>query len=267
VDSGIASSSHRGIAGIAQRTAAHRSAPAIALTSTDFQALVEQARQQGEVIYRQTAFEMQANLPTIHIRHATLRQPLSIEQQHDSVFPLTAKFYLSGSSRVRTKDVTEIESDYVEIPGCNYLYYLPDLVEVEEWQSDEAIQVVMVYAPAEYFHALSNETRLALPLQRFLEGDVTRRFHQPLGQITATMNQVLQQILHAPHQGMMQQLYFESKALELLALQFSQWSENQVPQARVSMGEAPPTQRSTQRLSSDELERLHAARDLLTRPV
>lgn len=273
----MASSSYRGIA---RRIGDHQSIPPSVLTSTDFQALVEQAQQQGEVVYRQTAFEMQTNLPgvlgnggdrfinlrnglTIHIRHATLRQPLSVEQQHDSVFPLTAKFYLSGSSRVKTKDVAEVEPDYTEMTGCNYLYYLPDLVEVEEWQSDEAIQVVMVYAPADYFRAFSNETRFALPLQQFLEGEVTRRFHQPLGQITAAMNQVLQQILYAPYQGMTQQLYLESKALELLALQFSQWSEEQVPQARFSVGKAP----LRQRLSSDELERLHAASDLLTRNI
>jgi AraC family transcriptional regulator, transcriptional activator of the genes for pyochelin and ferripyochelin receptors len=265
----------------------HRSSPAIALTLADFQALADHAQQQGEIIHQQTAFETQTNLPsvlgkggdrfihlrnglTIHIRHATLRQPLSLEQQHDSVFPLTAKFYLSGSSRVKTKSMAEVEPDYTETPGCNYLYYLPDLTEVEEWQSDETIQVVMVYAPAAYFRSFclnetsdSNETGLAQPLQRFLAGDGTQRFHHPLGQTTAAMNQVLQQILHAPYQGLTQQLYLESKALELLALQFSQWTGEPSSRERFSVREAPPTRR----LTSAERERLYAARDLLIRHI
>jgi AraC family transcriptional activator of pyochelin receptor len=265
----------------------HHSSPAIALTLSDFQALVDHAHQQGEITHQQTAFETQSNLPsvlgkggdrcihlrnglTIHIRHATLRQPLSLEQRHDSVFPLTAKFYLSGSSRVRTKGVAEVEPDYTETIGCNYLYYLPDLTEVEEWQSDEPIQVVMVYAPADYFRSFcsndtsdSHETGLAQPLQRLLEGDVTQRFHHPLGQTTAAMNQVLQQILHAPYQGLTQQLYLESKALELLALQLSQWMKESSSRERSSVGEAPPTRR----LTSDERERLHAARDLIIRHI
>ncbi|MGG6298054.1 helix-turn-helix transcriptional regulator [Leptolyngbya sp. AN02str] len=260
-------SPHRGTP---PRAALHPPFPSTVLTSTDFQALVEQAQQQGEVIHQHTASMLQTNLPgvlgnggdrfihlrnglTIHIRHATLWQSLRLEQEHSSVFPLTAKFYLSGSSRVKTKDVAEIESDYVEIPGCNYLYYLPNLVEVEEWQANEAIQVIMVYASADYFHAFHPDgSGLARPLQRLLEGDLSQRFHQPLGQTTASMNQVLQQILHAPYQGMTQQLYLEGKALELLALQFSQWSDDQPPKGR------------SRRLSADELERLHAARELLT---
>ncbi|WP_416671894.1 helix-turn-helix transcriptional regulator [Egbenema bharatensis] len=243
----------------------------IALTLSDFQSLAEHAQQQGEIIHQQTAFETQSNLPsilgkggdrfihlrnglTLHIRQATLRQPLSLEQQHDSVFPLTAKFYLSGSSRVKTKGAAEVEPDYTEATGCNYLYHLPDLTEVEEWQSDEPIQVVMIYAPADYFRSFySNDPHLAQPLQRFLAGDGTRRFHHPLGQTTAAMNQVLQQILQAPYQGLTQQLYLESKALELLALQFSQWT-----------GE-PSSRERSRRLTSIERERLYTARDLLIR--
>ncbi|MBE9180596.1 helix-turn-helix transcriptional regulator [Oculatella sp. LEGE 06141] len=254
-------------------TTTQRSNSAIALTLADVQALTERAQQQGEIIHQRTAFETQTNLPsilgnggdrcihlrnglTIHIRQAILRQPLSLEQQHDSVFPLTAKFYISGSSRVKTKGVAEVESDYIETPGYNYLYYLPDLTEVEEWQSDEMIQVVMVYAPADYFRSFySNEIGLAQSLQRLLKGYGTRRFHHPLGRTTAAMNQVLQQILHACYQGLTQQLYLESKALELLALQFSQWTEE------------PSSRERSRRLSPHELEQLHAAKDKLVRNV
>lgn len=47
--------------------------------------------------------------------------------------------------------MAEVELDYAEMIGCNYLYYLLDLAEIEEWQSDE---VVMVYAPSRLFSCL-----------------------------------------------------------------------------------------------------------------
>ena len=52
----------------------------------------------------------------------------------------------------------------------------------------------------------------------------------------------------------MQQLYLESKVLELFTLQFTQWSE------------VPLTIKS-HRLPPDELDHLHAARELLIRDV
>ena len=50
----------------------------------------------------------------------------------------------------------------------------------------------------------------------------TKRFHQSLGKITPEMAQVLQQIVSCPYQGSTQQLYLESKAMELFALQLAQ---------------------------------------------
>jgi AraC family transcriptional regulator, transcriptional activator of the genes for pyochelin and ferripyochelin receptors len=125
---------------------------------------------------------------------------------------------------------------------------------VEEWPSNEVIYGIMLCVPIDYFHLSYTDEKLSQPLRRLLEGDRFQRFHQPLGQTTAAMNQALQQILHAPYQGMTQQLYLESKAVELLALQFSQWTEEQ-------------TTRRSRRVSTDERERLYAARDLLTRYI
>lgn len=57
---------------------------------------------------------------------------------------------------------------------------------------------------------------LPAPLRRLVEEDSALRFHQPLRQTTPAMLQAIQQVLHCPYQGMMKQLYLESKALELL---------------------------------------------------
>ncbi|MEO1123253.1 MAG: AraC family transcriptional regulator [Cyanobacteria bacterium J06635_15] len=252
----------------------------MAIALEDFLEIRTIAQQKGAALCRRTAFESENGLPpslgegserlislrgglTLKILKGKLQQTVRHERKHESNFPLVAKFYVSGSSRVQTKGPIGSQADYVETAGCHYLYHLPDIAEVEEWPSHELHQMVMVSAQSDYFRAFSSsQTPLAPTLRRLLEGDETQRFHQSLGQITPTMSQALQQILQAPYQGMMQQLYLESKALELLALQFAHWAEEPSSE-RCSVGEALPTRR----LPADELDQLHAAKAILTRDV
>jgi len=243
------------------------------LTTADLEALFEQAQQQGEAIFQRKESEVRVNLPrqlgegsdriiqlrgnlTLHIRNAEFRQAIRVKQQHESVFPLTSKFYLSGSSKVQTQEVSGIQSDYEEIAGCHYLYYLPDLTEIEEWQADEPTQVVMIYADVDYFRSFNwAEGALPGPLQEIIQASSVQRFHQPLGKITPVMERVLQQILHCSYQGWMRYLYLESKALELLSLQFAHW---QVDNLSVK-----PTLSKSTILRSDDIQRLHCAREIL----
>lgn len=244
------------------------------LLPQDLMEFVAIAQQNGETIFRETDFEFEARLPrsvgeggtrsiclrnglTLYILNGKSRQTIRLEHQHNTNFPLVAKFYLSGFSRVRTKGpaLTSVKADYTEMSGCHYLYHLPEMRELEDWPSDQWHQVVMICAEADYFRSFGwSETPLATPLRQFLESDKRQRFYQPLGILPSAVSQVLQQILQSPYQGAMQQLYLESKALELLTLQFAQWSEMQ-PQAGSNW--LPP----------DELDRLYAAKDLLIHDV
>ncbi len=221
---------------------------------------------QSQKIYRITEFCTQYDPPdllgkgcnlviqlrgglNIHILEGNLPQPLTVRRKHQEQFPVIAKFYLSGDSRVKTKNAPERLADYEEVAGCNYLYYLPDVVEAEEWKPHEPTQVVMIYADLNYFRAIDPADRILPPsLQRLLREN--GRFHQPLGKMTLAMNQVLRQILHCPYQGITQQLYLECKALELLALQFD----------RLEADAPEPRQLA---LKPKELERVERARDLL----
>ena len=238
----------------------------ITLTTADLEELFAQAQQQPDFC-PQTAVELQTHLPQkfgeggdriirlrggleILIRDARLRQNIRIEQQHESVFPLTAKFYLAGSSRVQTPGLSGSQADYEEVAGCNYLYYLPNLAEVEEWQANEWTQIVMIYANPDYFRLFHwQDELLPEPLKQAILG-IARPFHQSLGQTTPAMHQALQQILHCPYSGLTRQLYLEGKALELLTLQLAHWKAEESPSK-------PKT------LRSDEVERLHHAREIL----
>ena len=186
---------------------------------------------------------------TISIRSGQLWQPFILEQQHDETFPVIAKFYLSGSSRVKTPQVPEIIPDYAELAGYNYIYHLPNMTEYEEWQSNSYIQVVYIEAKWDYFRTFSTCDRsLPNPLDNLMRD--SERFHKSLGKMTPTMMQILQHIIHSPYQGMTQQIYLESKALELLGLQF----------AHLESDSAVPREFS---LKADDLERVQYAKDIL----
>ncbi|NEQ42212.1 MAG: helix-turn-helix transcriptional regulator [Leptolyngbya sp. SIOISBB] len=246
------------------------SARLIDLTAADWRSLRDQAQQRGEQLYQPITGGVHTRLPqslgnggervvnlrgglSIMIRQGQLKHPIRYVSEHKSSFPLVAKFYLSGRSQIQTLDSPQVKSHYEEIKDCHYLYYLPNLTESEEWTADEPLHVVYVCVDPSYFRPFEfSQTALSASLQRLLQGDTTQRFHQPLGRITPAIYQVLQQITHCPYDGMMQQLYLESKALELLALQFAVWTESRSRSKEVT-------------LRSADIEQIYEARDILQR--
>lgn len=242
------------------------------LTDLEFCELMAKAHQQGELVYQSLELGTQVNLPKclgsggdlifelrhglhLEIRKATLKQSFRYLRQHEASFPLTSKFYLAGMSRVQTLNASDIDSDYQETVGHHYLYHLPGHTEIEEWPANQLIHMITVSADATYLKSFkASQSKLPRPLQKLLEGDVEQRFHQPLGQITPHMWQLIKQILNCPHEGLMQQIYLESKVLELLATQLAVWIKKQ------------PTTSSTW-LCPNDVERLHQAKEILVQRV
>lgn len=243
-----------------------------ALNLVDIQALCDEAEQQGEVIYQQTSSGSRFNLPQrfgkcgdteIHLRNGIslvirdgeLRQSIQVENRFSSSPPLISKFHLFGNSRVLTPNVSDIKNDYIEVSGCNYLYHLPNITEFEEWY-EEKIQLVMILIQPDWLQEFDQSCNcLPQPLHRLFAGDVTARFHQALGKTTPAMKQVLHQILGCPYQGIVNQMYLESKALELLSLQFAQWTADVQNSRRLP------------RLGLKDIERLHQAREILVQEM
>ncbi|MEM7062502.1 MAG: AraC family transcriptional regulator [Cyanobacteria bacterium P01_B01_bin.77] len=236
------------------------------LTETNIWNLMDEAHQQGTCIYGKTEFgdrnrwlkqvgkghhhwiTLKGGL-SIYILEGQLYQRLIVKKYHDDTFPITAKFYLSGTSRITTTNVPGLEPDYIETAGYHYLYYLPELTEEEEWQADVPLKVVMIYADVDYFRMLGSTYReLPAPLHRLMQGN--KRFHQPMGKMTLAMTQVLQQILQFPYRGPVGHLYLESKAQELLALQLAAL-------------DADATTNSPSPIKAADLERVQYARDIL----
>jgi AraC-like DNA-binding protein len=238
----------------------------------DIQALCHEAEQKGEIIYQQLGAENHFNLLqelgeggeveiflrsgiSLVIRDGKLRRSIQVENRFSPSPPLISRFHLWGNSRVLTPNIPEIKDNYTEISGCNYLYHLPNVTEFEEWY-EEKIQLVMIAIEPSRLQEFDQSCEcLPQPLRQLIAGDITTRFHQPLGKMTVAMKQVLHQILHCPYWGMMKQMYLESKALELLSLQFAQWIADfqkpiQLPQLR-----------------SEDIERLHHAKEILVQQM
>ncbi|HEY9736913.1 MAG TPA: hypothetical protein V6D06_11540, partial [Trichocoleus sp.] len=148
--------------------------------------------------------------------NSTCQETLNLQVHHTEHEAITAKFYLSGRHRVLTPGLLELE-DYQEQAGQHYLFYLPNLDEIECYPANQQLQFVRVcYDPA--FLRSFAEPLEALPeaLRQVLEQGTPARFYQPLGALTLQMGQCLRQVLGCPYSGAIKRLYLESKILELL---------------------------------------------------
>ncbi|PSO61154.1 MAG: hypothetical protein BRC45_07840 [Cyanobacteria bacterium QS_5_48_63] len=149
--------------------------------------------------------------------------------------------------------IKAVKDNYVEKADRNYLFYIPDITEVEQWQAGERFHLVRIMTELDFLRTFSvGFESLSGKLLQLMESESVQRFHQSLGRITSAMQLALQQILNCPYQGMTKRMYLESKTLELLTLQFAQWGKD----------EKKSTQAST--LRADEIECVYYAKDILT---
>ncbi|NJK30451.1 MAG: helix-turn-helix transcriptional regulator [Acaryochloris sp. SU_5_25] len=190
----------------------------------------------------------------LELEDYTWRNDMVIDFHHDECECLTAKFYVSGCVRTVTPHVPGVSEDYLEVSGQNSLFFLPDLQEWEHSPADQRQQIVKVGLEPEFFRTFSTGFD-ALPsaLRPLAEGCLTERLYQHLGTMTPAMRRVLRDILGCPYAGVMRQIYLEGKALELVVLQLAHWLEVDQKSLRPNG------------LQTKEIERLHQAKEILTR--
>lgn len=179
-------------------------------------------------------------------------QQVSSKVNHYGYYALTAKFYLSGNHNVICPGVEGVKENYQETVGNNYLFYLPDIEEIEQYFAGDRIYLIKICIDLDFLKSFIDGLEyLPEQLQPFLEKDSPPLFHRPVGRITLPMQTALQQIINVPYQGMIQKMYLESKVLELLALQFAQLAEG---------GKQPLIN-----LKAGDVEKIYQARDILSK--
>ncbi|MEL7408698.1 MAG: AraC family transcriptional regulator, partial [Cyanobacteria bacterium J06558_2] len=141
--------------------------------------------------------------------------------------------------------------EYAETKGQNYLFYLPDIREIEQSWAGDYLQRLSLFIDLSYVTNLASELNTAPEkLQALIENQNPQRFHFNVGRIIPQMRTIIQQIWHHPYQGAIARMYLEAKVTELLILQLSQLTESGLDRAKTT-------------LQSKSIDRVHHAREIL----
>ncbi|MEH1837054.1 MAG: hypothetical protein V7L29_34715 [Nostoc sp.] len=97
-------------------------------------------------------------------------------------FPLISHFHLSGNLRTITPGIQEISEDYVQYIGKNYLFYLPNIDEIEQRFAGEYCLDIIINIYPDWLKSFSkNFEFLPTSLQSFLKDECPSRFHHTVG--------------------------------------------------------------------------------------
>ena len=173
------------------------------------------------------------------------------KSEHNNRPILVGKFYLSGYHGVICPGIDGVEPEYAETKGQNYLFYLPDIEEIEQCWAGYRIQMLRIVIDLNTIRRFVTELN-AVPqrLQRLIEDKNPQRFHFDVGGVTCKMQTIIQEIWQHPYQGAIARIYLEGKVLELLALQLAQLTEFK-----------PNAVKST--LKPKTIDRIYQAKDIL----
>jgi AraC-like DNA-binding protein len=170
--------------------------------------------------------------------------------QLDNATELTLFFYVNGRSQLSLHNP---RNNRMHLANHSYALYLPGGTGIEEFPSGERIKIIQLSMNVDIFREFcgSQSCRLPADFQAITESS-QQPFLFQFGHFTPAIHLALQQILSCPFNGFIRRLYLESKALELLALQFQQ-AANQIESDC-----SPPI------LSPSDLERIYAAKAILS---
>ena len=189
---------------------------------------------------------------SLNIINAICDRSINCDVNHDDFNYLASKFYLSGHHGVICPQVAGVAENYTENKGKNYLFYLPNIREIEQYFPDEEVCLITVYTNIDFLTSFcSNLESVPITLQSLIEKGNSDCFHLSIGNISPGMRTTLYQIITAPYQGMLQQMYLESKTLELLVLQLSQLLETETSQQKAIA------------LKQSEIDKIYQAREIL----
>ncbi|MFQ4143118.1 AraC family transcriptional regulator [Chlorogloeopsis sp. ULAP02] len=177
----------------------------------------------------------------------------SLQEQHREIRYITLAFQLLGNYQVLQEGIKD--NFYKEETGKTYLYSVPGAKEVETYSAQSRLLRARIHLDLDFLSTISSDQSNLLPcdLQLLLEGKEGRRFYLTAGEITSAMQVAWSQFLNCPYQGTMKRLYLESKALELITLQFVQLMENNTEKCLCDG------------LRATDIDRIHQAKDILIR--
>ncbi|MBF2064132.1 MAG: helix-turn-helix transcriptional regulator [Calothrix sp. C42_A2020_038] len=219
------------------------------VTEIDWQELWAESEQEGTFFRQSKGVETihqgkVLDVCNIHRCWTTLRNGLSVEiievnftddlvwirdSLDESRFGLS--FFLSGKVKIERHGLTDITDESI---GKYYSECNCDLKETEYWKAGEKFsRIYLEIEPQQFFQSFEEEDLEQIPIylhQAVIGGKVQPYYQQ--GEITQQMWLVLSHILKCPHQGLMKQMYLESKTIELITLYCQQFQKDNVDNYR-----------------------------------
>ncbi|MBF2048451.1 MAG: helix-turn-helix transcriptional regulator [Elainella sp. C42_A2020_010] len=235
---------------------------AIVLSAEDYEDRLQADQSRTETICHPDPFETKYTWSTVMdqgwFRDLQLRDLwLTIEEnqvKEDVVYKAdsaswgpASSFFVSGTLKNRHLGLTD---ENLEAPGGHYLECVQDGIETDRWFTGEQVLRIRFGLKLNAIHQFAESFGLPQELQALTNGEFPTSFYRQ-GTITPEMRVILHQILQCPYQGSIKQMYLEAKVLELSALQFAQFAEEDTACQPLA------------RLKLDEIERLYHARDIL----
>lgn len=159
----------------------------------------------------------------------------------------SSSFFIAGTMKNCHLGLTD---ENLEAPGYHYLECIQEGSEIDQQLAGEKVIRVRLGLSPNALNQFGEFCTLPCELKPLAQGKTPISFYRQ-GTTTPEMQVILHQILHCPYQGTIKQMYLEGKVLELSALQFLQFKE-----------EDESSQPSSS-LKADEIDCLHHARDIL----
>ncbi|NJN57202.1 MAG: helix-turn-helix transcriptional regulator [Leptolyngbyaceae cyanobacterium SL_5_9] len=182
---------------------------------------------------------------------------LTIEEyqhQHDVIFhselascETVSCFFISGTIINCHQGLT---AENLESPGHHYIEYIQAGREADHLFAGDRVVRISFSLNLKTLNQFGETIELPRELQPLANDAAPNSFYRQ-GKTTADMQVVLHQILNCPYKGSLKQMYLEGKVLELAALQFSQFTEQDrfISPSLV--------------FKPDDIERLHQAKTIL----
>lgn len=161
-------------------------------------------------------------------------------------------FCLSGTIKSR---VSCLKDSFVISCGQSGFFYFQNLSGLREETKGHILRVLIQMEPDVFFSLMKGDfDRIPAMLRNIADAKASEPC-RIANIITPSMHMALHQILSCPYHGLTRQLFLESKAMELMAYKLEQFESD------------PAKTKIHPVLKSNDVERIHYARDLLIRDI
>jgi AraC-like DNA-binding protein len=161
-------------------------------------------------------------------------------------------FSLSGTIKSR---ISCLKDFFVIRSGQCAFFHFPEVSGFRDEVKGHILRVHIQMEPELFCSLMEKDFDYMPPILRNFTDGTGAKPCRIAGIITPSMHMALHQILSCPYHGLTRQLFLEGKAMELMAYKLAQFESDPVKTKR------PPV------LKSNDLERIHYARDLLIKDI